>query len=221
MWKNETQEIRAKYYAKSLALKDQIMRLNPEYRYQPRKSSQIKRRVRVINDQSLEGRQNFTLLPSDDYMIRQLYPGITGIKTNEDDGSADIYRQKIGADHHLPPLNIPNWTPWAFPEQLIDMNSLTHTTQAPINQVAVFGKTVPMIDPEAGILSNILDDECDERVVDVNEKGQDNGDDEDAADADEDSQNNDDTDDNVTDLEAAPTNSTDDEIDALINSIVY
>ncbi|KAK0725630.1 high mobility group box domain-containing protein, partial [Lasiosphaeris hirsuta] len=44
MWKNETPEVRAKYYAKSLAMKDEIIRRHPEYRYKPRRSSEIKRR---------------------------------------------------------------------------------------------------------------------------------------------------------------------------------
>ncbi|KAK0753562.1 high mobility group box domain-containing protein, partial [Schizothecium vesticola] len=43
LWKAERPEVRAKYYAKSVELKDQLLRAQPHYRYQPRRSADIRR----------------------------------------------------------------------------------------------------------------------------------------------------------------------------------
>nr|AQT26490.1 MAT1-2-1 [Valsa mali] len=43
-WQNESDEVRARYKAKADQIKMEFMRINPDYKYTPRKSSEVKRR---------------------------------------------------------------------------------------------------------------------------------------------------------------------------------
>ncbi|ROV87084.1 hypothetical protein VSDG_10008 [Cytospora chrysosperma] len=43
-WQNESDEVRARYKAKADQIKAEFMRCNPDYKYTPRKSSEVKRR---------------------------------------------------------------------------------------------------------------------------------------------------------------------------------
>lgn len=45
MWKSETPEVRAKYHHKAAEIKAEFMLNNPNYRYAPRRPSEIRRRV--------------------------------------------------------------------------------------------------------------------------------------------------------------------------------
>ncbi|KAI3398627.1 hypothetical protein diail_8975 [Diaporthe ilicicola] len=45
-WQNESKEVRDAYKKKSEDIKEEFMRVHPDYKYQPRKSSEVKRRNR-------------------------------------------------------------------------------------------------------------------------------------------------------------------------------
>jgi len=141
MWKAESAEVRAKYYAKSVALKDQLIRAQPNYRYQPRRSADIKRRLRVT---SADGNQ-MVVAPEQQEILNQLYPGITSIRVDPITSSTSIF-QSSHVSKTKGPVTITNWAP---------QNALFSFQTAPIpaqQQVVLFGKSLPTIDCDAALI---------------------------------------------------------------------
>ena len=55
-WNNETKEVRDKYYAKAKKVREEFLKINPNYRYQPRRPSEKKRRRKRISGSLAHGR---------------------------------------------------------------------------------------------------------------------------------------------------------------------
>lgn len=140
MWKAESPEVRAKYYAKSVAIKDQLIRAQPNYRYQPRRSADIKRRVRVT---TADGNQ-MAVAPEQEEILNQLYPGITSIRVDPITSSTNIFQTS-----HVPkakaPVTITDWVPQ---DALFNLPA----PMAPQQQLAIFGNAVPVIDYSAALV---------------------------------------------------------------------
>ncbi|SPQ19732.1 ffa8be09-dbc6-4133-8fed-5999793a66c9 [Thermothielavioides terrestris] len=103
MWKGESPEVRAKYHQKALQIKAQLMSLHPNYRYAPRKSSEIRRRAprRVVPfGRPRPFQHNAHRSPEENNMMAGLVP------------TSEITRRIPGAQQFLPPVETPGWTPY-------------------------------------------------------------------------------------------------------------
>ncbi|KAK3336973.1 hypothetical protein B0T19DRAFT_437672 [Cercophora scortea] len=90
MWRQESPEVRANYHDKSQMIKANLMAIHPEYRYKPRKSSQIKRRgskILLLNESpETSGIYNHYQRPTsvidddDEKVLRRRFPGITKVR---------------------------------------------------------------------------------------------------------------------------------------------
>jgi hypothetical protein len=114
MWKQESPEVRAKYHQMSLEIKARHLALHPEYRYTPRKSSEIRRRApRRVPD--LADRQHTT--PGRGQIAQPFEHNAhrSPQVNNEKAGlrpTSDITRRIPGAQRFLPPVVAPGWTPY-------------------------------------------------------------------------------------------------------------
>lgn len=99
MWKGEAPEVRAAYHQKAIEIKAHLMALYPNYRYSPRKSSQIRRRAprRVINRPLFQ--HNAHKSPVENNLKAGLVP------------TSQITRRIPGAQQFLPPVETPGWNP--------------------------------------------------------------------------------------------------------------
>ncbi len=109
MWKGESLEVRARYLQKSLEIKAHLLALHPNYKYSPRKSSQIRRRARraaqspsrpASPSQAQPFQHNAHLSPQANNMK-------AGLKS-----TSQITRVIPGAQQFLPPVVAPGWTPY-------------------------------------------------------------------------------------------------------------
>ncbi|KAK0747267.1 hypothetical protein B0T21DRAFT_266520, partial [Apiosordaria backusii] len=98
MWKGESPEVRAKYHQKSLEIKAHLLALHPEYRYTPRKSSEIRRRAPRRTAQPFEHNAHHS---------PQFNNEKAGLRP-----TSDITRRIPGAQRFLPPVVAPGWTPY-------------------------------------------------------------------------------------------------------------
>ncbi|KAK3904984.1 mat a-1 [Staphylotrichum tortipilum] len=98
MWKSETPEVRAKYHQKSLDIKAHLMALHPNYRYSPRKSSEIRRRAPRRQTEPFQ--HNAHQSPK----VNNEKAGLTP--------TSEITRHIPGAQQFLPPVMAPGWTPY-------------------------------------------------------------------------------------------------------------
>jgi hypothetical protein len=156
MWKAESPEVRAKYYAKSVAIKDQLIRAQPNYRYQPRRSADIKRRVRVT---TADG-NSMAVAPEQEEILNQLYPGITSIRVDPTTSSTNIF-QSSHVSKAKGPVTITNWVPQ---DALFNIPAPMAAQQ----QLALFGNALPAIDYSAALVpagissANVAEQEEDE-----------------------------------------------------------
>ncbi|KAL2131988.1 hypothetical protein VTI74DRAFT_4320 [Chaetomium olivicolor] len=110
MWKGETPEVRAKYHQKALEIKAHLMALHPNYRYAPRKSSEIRRRA--ARRDSLESQSPAHSQPGQPFQHNaHQSPEVTNKKAGIRPTSA-ITRRIPGAQQFLPPVATPGWTPY-------------------------------------------------------------------------------------------------------------
>lgn len=113
MWKGESPEVRAKYHEKALQIKAHLMALYPNYRYAPRKSSEIRRRApRRGNKPPFQ--HNAHQKPVENLMEAGVFP------------TSDITRRVPGSQQFLPPISTPGWTPY----HLMNGTSAQATTPA-------------------------------------------------------------------------------------------
>lgn len=104
MWKGETPEVRAEYHQKALEIKAHLMSLYPNYRYAPRKSSEIRRRAPrrppgVPNPQAA-----FQHNAHQSPVVNNVKAGLSP--------TSEITRRIPGAQQFLPPVETPGWTPY-------------------------------------------------------------------------------------------------------------
>jgi len=95
MWKGESPEVRALYHQKAEELKQQLLDNQPEYRYSPRKSSEIRRRAR---------RAQFSQNTSMKSNLKNIEAAFSPI--------SEITRRIPQASKFLPPFANANWTPY-------------------------------------------------------------------------------------------------------------
>jgi hypothetical protein len=113
MWKGETAEVRAKYHQKSLDIKAHLLALHPNYRYAPRKSSEIRRRAPrrapdYADQPSTPSRgQNAQPFQHNAHHSPQVNNQRAGLRP-----TSDITRRIPGAQRFLPPVVAPGWTPY-------------------------------------------------------------------------------------------------------------
>jgi len=110
MWKGESPEVRAKYHQKSLDIKAQLLALHPNYRYAPRKSSEIRRRAprRSANSHLQPGSpahaQPFQHNAHNRPEVNNMKAGLKA--------TSEITRHIPGAQQFLPPVVAPGWNPY-------------------------------------------------------------------------------------------------------------
>lgn len=105
MWKSETPEVRAKYHQKSLDIKAHLMALHPNYRYAPRKSSEIRRRAsRRPPPMTTTLTQPFQHNAHQSPKVNNRKAGLRA--------TSEITRKIPGAQQFLPPVMAPGWTPY-------------------------------------------------------------------------------------------------------------
>ncbi len=110
MWKGETPEVRNKYLQKSLDIKAHLMALYPNYRYAPRKSSEICRRARR-NSQAAQGQSSSPSRVQAFQHNAHRSPQFNNMKAGLKPTS-QITRCVPGAQQFLPPMEAPGWTPY-------------------------------------------------------------------------------------------------------------
>ncbi|KAK4139336.1 mat a-1 [Dichotomopilus funicola] len=96
MWKSETPEVRAKYHHKAAEIKAEFMLNNPDYRYTPRRPSEIRRRV--IRPPGFQHSAHVSAL---DENRRE------GLKI-----TSEITSHIPAAQRFLPPVAEAGWTPY-------------------------------------------------------------------------------------------------------------
>jgi hypothetical protein len=118
MWKGEAPEVRAKYLKKSLEIKATLLAVHPNYRYSPRKSSEIRRRAprRPAQTPPQPGSPSHAR-PGSRARVRpfehnaHLTPEENNLKAGLETNS-QITRCVPGAQQFLPPVVAAGWTPY-------------------------------------------------------------------------------------------------------------
>ncbi|KAL2015077.1 hypothetical protein VTK56DRAFT_6337 [Thermocarpiscus australiensis] len=118
MWKGEPREVRAEYHQKAMEIKAHLMAIYPDYRYTPRKPSEIRRRA---------SRRPFQRNP-------HLKPEENNKRAGLSINSA-ITRRIPGAQQFLPPVEEPGWTPYHLLSKANTENSLIE--DAPVEDAPV------------------------------------------------------------------------------------
>lgn len=110
MWKGESPEVRAQYHQKSLEIKAQLLALHPNYRYAPRKSSEIRRRApRRSTHSDLQPASPARAQPFQHNAHNR--PEVNNQKAGLRPTS-EITRHIPGAQQFLPPVVAPGWNPY-------------------------------------------------------------------------------------------------------------
>lgn len=137
MWKGESPEVRAKYHQKAQDIKAHLLALHPNYRYVPRKSSEIRRRAprqphspTGVQPPSLARAQPFQ---HNAHRSPQVNNEKAGLRPN-----SDITRRIPGAQQFLPPVVAPGWTPY----------HLLRTANAPAENTPALEAPVAETQPE-------------------------------------------------------------------------
>ncbi|KAK3695534.1 hypothetical protein B0T22DRAFT_110219 [Podospora appendiculata] len=120
MWCQESVEVRAKYHDKSQMIKAALMATHPDYRYKPRKSSEIKKRrgaarILVIDETAFPFRVHDPLRRGpdldidDEKMLRRRFPGIRQVRVKVNAETEITQRIACNKKHHVTILR--GWTP--------------------------------------------------------------------------------------------------------------
>lgn len=132
MWKGETPEVRAKYHDKSLQIKAHLLAIYPNYRYAPRKSSEIRRRA---------PRRLPTVFRHNAHKKPEENNKVAGIVV-----TSEVTRQCPGAQQFLPPVETPGWTPYHLLPGANLLAQGTPAENAPVDDAAEMG--MMNVDPE-------------------------------------------------------------------------
>ncbi|EAQ91645.1 hypothetical protein CHGG_03580 [Chaetomium globosum CBS 148.51] len=141
MWKSETPEVRDKYHQKSQEIKARMLALHPNYRYAPRKPSEIRRRATRRASDVTE------IPPIQPYSSQSASPRVQGFEhsahysaqTNNDKAgirpNSDITRRIPGAQRFLPPVVQPGWTPYHLLPGANESIETTLAQEAPAEEI--------------------------------------------------------------------------------------
>ncbi|KAL2172582.1 hypothetical protein VTG60DRAFT_4701 [Thermothelomyces hinnuleus] len=118
MWKSESPEVRAKYHQKAQEVKAHFMALHPNYRYAPRRSSEIRRRAtrRASDAPEIPPIQPYFSTPSSPTRAQPFeHNAHHSAQVNNDKAgiipNSDITRRIPAAQRFLPPVVEPGWNP--------------------------------------------------------------------------------------------------------------
>jgi hypothetical protein len=132
MWKGEAPEIRAKYHQKAQEIKAHLLAMHPNYRYVPRKSSEIRRRA--PRQPASQPATPATAAPAQPF---QHNAHRSPQANNEKAGlrpTSDITRRIPGAQQFLPPVVTPGWTPYHLLPTPTSPAENTPAAEAPVEE---------------------------------------------------------------------------------------
>lgn len=157
MWKSETPEVRAKYHQKSQEIKARMLALHPNYRYAPRKSSEIRRRAtrRASDVTEIPPIQPYYSQPASPPRSQGFeHSAHCSVQANNEKAgirpNSDITRRVPGAQRFLPPAVQPGWTPYHLLPTAKEPIETTLAQEAPARESEVpVGHGLDMNDGQA------------------------------------------------------------------------
>jgi len=163
MWKNETPDVRATYFKKSEDLKNEIMNLNPDYKYRPRKPEQIPRRrgLRISGTTMHPAPTNGSppamrvLRQRDNDTIQALLPGASLAESYF--GTVKIHQESLARPNK--PFVVNDWVPNGVPVSLSQYAEQLLQGQPYIDPQVTFGRAVPEINLNGAMLPAPVSDD--------------------------------------------------------------
>lgn len=162
MWKNETPDVRATYFKKSEDLKTEIMNLNPDYKYRPRKPDQIPRRrgLRIsgttMHPAPTDGSppEVHVLRERDNDTVQAVFPGSSIAESNF--RTVKIHQESLIRPPK--PAAVGGWVPDAVPIGLCEYSQQLLQGQPYIDPQVTFGRAVPEINLSGAMLPDPVSD---------------------------------------------------------------
>ena len=115
MWRDEQPHIRDKYFSMANEIKARLLLDNPDYRYNPRRSQDIRRRVSPylkIKLLNYDGNGNLlwgTVNAEDAALIRTHFHGV--VRVEETDEGCRIVCRPVAGSRKLRAANVDTWMP--------------------------------------------------------------------------------------------------------------
>ncbi|KAK0633696.1 hypothetical protein B0T14DRAFT_561263 [Immersiella caudata] len=148
MWKSESEEIRQKYHLRAMAIKKALLKDQPHYKYQPRRSDEIQRRRRQLPVKQENGQlaPDSVIVNGQEDVIPQPYSGTVAAVTNASDNSTGIYQEHGMSSPTAGAVG--DWTPTTLSEHITETGlPLPWNFPVPsVDQAAVFGQVLPRLE---------------------------------------------------------------------------